>query len=170
MMPVDPNISKPERMARRPHFQGIPIPALTFVGDNGIPNFKIVDDQMVRKMKDEHKCGLCGEPLDYWIAFMVSEEEARTRFIFESPNHEECLRYAFNVCPWLYYSNAKYNSMEYTTEGYKVKSTHPDRESMNARPPKLGIYICNGYKNVINRGVRVCKAASPKRLDWIEGK
>jgi hypothetical protein len=160
----------PERMAQRPQYKGIPIPALTMIDDKGIPIFKAIDGDIVWKLKNEHKCGLCGQPLDYWIAFMVTEEEARNQFILESPNHEECLRYAFQVCPWLYYSKAKYgNPEEMKIDGFKFESVHPDREITNERPEKLGVYVCRTWKDEIRGRYRGCKVDKPKRLEWIEG-
>lgn len=166
------DMEEPERVAKLPHYKGIPITYTTLVDKNGIPNFKATDAERVWEVKRDKKCSICGEPLDYWIAFMVTEEEAESRNIYENPNHEECLKFAFNVCPWLYYSKAKYSDLsKVNLEGYTLTSSHPDREHEGSpRPPKLGIYITNNYKNVIlpNR-YRVCKAGKPKRLEWIEG-
>lgn len=165
------DIPIPERMARRPQYKGIPIPALTMIDDDGIPHFKAIDGEMVSKLKQEHKCGLCGEPLDYWIAFMVTEEEANDRFILESPNHEECLSYAFQVCPWLYYGKAKYAKLEeFNVDGFVFSSAHPDREKEDAgRPEKLGIYITTRWKDEIRGRYRGCKVPPAKRLEWING-
>lgn len=163
------DIPVPARIAKLPQYKGIFIPALTFVDENGIPNFKMTNDK-VWQMKKERRCGLCGEPLDYWIAFMVTPDEAEARFINESPNHEECLRYAFSVCPWLYYSKAKYSDAEkIKADGYLVFNTHPDRDKGIGRPEKLGIYICNDYKNEIRNRYRGCRVPKAKRLEWIDG-
>lgn len=168
------SMPEPERIARLPHYNGLPVTYTTLVDLNGIPNFKATDDRKVWECKRDGKCSICGEPLDYWIAFMVTEEEAKSRNVYENPNHEECLRYAFNICPWLYYSKAKYSdpSEDWNkTEGFIVYAAHPDRTNSLDRPPKLGIYVTSGYKNkVLRNRYRVCRVGNAKKLEWIEGK
>lgn len=164
-------MQKPERMAKLPHYKGLPVPALTLIDDKGIPQFKVIDNDKVWELKRDKKCGICGESLDYWIAFMVTEEEVNSRHIFESPNHIDCLKYAFEICPWLYYSKATYSHLDKVNmEGIEIVSAHPDREITNERPSKLGIYICRSYENVIYKGYRVCKVPQAKNIEWIEGK
>lgn len=162
----------PPRVAKLPLFKGIYVPYTTMVID-GVPNFKAVDDEKVTEVKFEHKCSICGEPLDYWIAFMVTEEDAESRHVFDNPNHEECLRYAFNVCPFLYYSKASYSDINKLNSNpndpFVYVENKMEMDSLQ-RPPKLGIYITNNYKNVIyKRKFRVCKVGNPKRIEWIEG-
>lgn len=169
---------EPDRIAKLPKFNGIPIPATTQIDDNGIPNFKVADATLTAKFKAERKCSICGQPLDYWIAFMVSEEEARTRIIYDNPNHKDCLEYAFNVCPWLFYSKAKYSDIskvKLNVEGARLGSAHPERDKGNDRPSKLGVYVCRNYENVLipvkgtRTVMRVCKASKPVSIEWIEG-
>ncbi len=162
-------LPEPERIARLPHYKGLPITAITTVID-GIPNFRMVDSEKTWELKKEHKCSICGEPLDYWIAFMVSENEIKTRMVYESPNHEECLRYAFQICPWLYFSKHKYSNPDLMEiEGFKIVSSHPDRKSVNERPDMLAMYICRGFENVVRNGIRVCKVQPAKRIEWFKG-
>lgn len=165
-------MEKPERIAKLPQYKGLVIPYTTLIDDNGIPNFKATNAEKVWESKRDKKCSICGEPLDYWISFMVTEDEANSRLIFENPNHEECLKYAFNVCPWLFYSRATYSDLAgVTIDGMNLSSAHPSRDITNARPLKMGIYITNTYKNVILPSrYRVCKVGKPKRIEWIEGK
>lgn len=168
-------MAEPERIKKLPHYKGLPITFTTFVHENGVPNFKATNDN-VWVSKRDGLCSICGEKLDYWIAFMVDEREAESRIVFENPNHEECLRYAFNICPWLFWSNARYTdeSLINLGEGIDAVSSHPNREVSNTRPPKLGIYITNRYDNIIkkerNKTFRVVKLGKAKRLEWIEGR
>lgn len=167
-------MEEPERVARLPHYKGLPVTYTTLVVD-GVPNFRAIDSDKVWEVKDKKKCSICGEPLDYWIAFMVSEKEAESRYVFDNPNHEDCLRYAFNVCPFLYYSKATYSDVKKVQDkmedaGIKFVSAHPDRDVSLDRPPKLGIYITRDYKNVINKGYRVCKVGKAQKIEWIEGR
>jgi hypothetical protein len=162
-------LPEPERIAKLPHYKGLPVTAVTVVIDD-IPNFRAVDPDKIWKLKEERKCGICGDPLDYWIAFMVSAGEIESKRVYESPSHEECLRYAFQACPWLYYSKYKYSNPEIMKiEGFKFAAVHPDRKVINERPDMLAIYICNGYKNIVHKGVRVCKVSGAKKIEWFKG-
>jgi hypothetical protein len=165
------NLPEPERVARLPHYKGIPITYTTLVDENGKPDFKSTDSDKVWEVKRDQKCSICGEHLDYWVAFMVTEKEAQTQLIYENPNHEECLRYAFQLCPWLYYAKATYSDLTKSSlEGYTFGHAHPDREISNERPSTLGIYITRSYKNVILPSrYRVCKVPAAKRIEWIKG-
>lgn len=177
MRHMQTTMTEPDRIKKLFHYKGIPVTATTDIKPDGTPDFKRVDDKKVWEFKRDKKCAICGDPLDYWIAFMVTEDEAKSREIFESPQHEECLRYAFELCPWLYYSKAKYSELQ---GAEAVNMSHPDRYAMSQRPPKLGIYICRSYENkiinppagTVNYGVkyRIAFASPPKRIDWIEGK
>lgn len=167
-------MEEPERIKRLPHYKGLPVTYTTLVVD-GVPNFKAVDNDKVWEVKKNGKCSVCGEPLDYWIAFMTSEKEANSRYVFDNPNHEECLRYSFNICPWLYYSKATYSDINKLNENMKdggivYYHSHPDRNQSLDRPSKLGIYITRDYKNVMHQGYRVCKVGKAQKIEWIEGK
>lgn len=161
----------PDSIKMLEQYKGFPITATTLIVD-GKPNFKATDPEKVWEFKRDGKCSICGQSLNYWIAFMVTEEEAKTGLIYESPNHEACLRYAFKICPWLAYSNAKYTDLSKNTT---LIGSHPDRALISGRPEKLGIYICKSYENVIIKKpytqyvFRVCKVPKAKRIEWIEG-
>lgn len=172
MQPKYRTAEVPERIKKLPQYKGIYIPYTTLIDEKGIPHFSATDPDRPWEVKRDGKCSICGEPLDYWISFMVTEDEAESRIVYENPNHEECLKYAFNVCPWLYYSKATYSEIDKVkVDGVIMVGAHPDREIANTRPPKLGVYITNHYKNVIvDRYYRVCKVGKAKRLEWIDGK
>ena len=177
------NLPEPERIARLPKHNGFPVTATTAV-ENGVPNFKQVDSEKVWQFKQEKRCAICGEALDYWIAFMVTPAEVESRKIFESPMHEECLRHAFKICPWLFWSKANYSPVlewdekeikaAIERDGKAVVGSHPERSVSQQRPEKLGIYICNRYENVLltdkakRISWRVCKVPAAKRLEWME--
>jgi len=168
-------MEEPPRVAKLPHYKGIPVPYTTLVLEDGTPNFKAIDDEKVWEVKRDGKCSVCGEPLDYWIAFMVEDKEIESRMVFDNPNHEDCLRYAFNVCPWLYYSKAKYSDIHKLNANDKLGivyiENNPNRNQESlTRPKNLAIYVTNNYKNVIHeRKYRVCKVGKAKRIEWIEG-
>lgn len=168
-------MEEPHRVAKLPHYKGIPIPYTTMTLEDGTPHFKAVDDKRVWEVKRDGKCSVCGEPLDYWIAFMVEEKEVESRIVFDNPNHEDCLRYAFNVCPWLYYSKAKYSDINKLNEkkehGLVYFENNPNRnEESLQRPKTLGIAITNNYKNIIHQNkYRVCKLGKIKNVEWMEG-
>lgn len=168
---IDLNVGKPDRVARLPHYKGIPIPYTTLIV-NEKPDFRATDTDKIWEVKRDKKCSICGEHLDYYIAFIATENEIKTQFILENPNHEECLRFAFAVCPWLYYSKMQYSDIEkiLPPEGIAYQEAHPERFGKRDRPDKLAIYICRSYKNEIRGRYRGCKVSKPVKIEWIEGK
>lgn len=173
-------MEEPERIKRLPHYKGLPVPVTTLVVD-GVPNFKSAEDVKTWECKEKGLCAICGQPLEYYIAFAVTEEEAKTRLVYENPLHEECLRYSFEICPWLFYSKSKYTDSQLQNEKFKEQrisfmSSRPPNEKETERPKYMGVYITRSYENVliknpINRIMyRVCKVGKAVRLEWIEGK
>lgn len=60
----------------------------------------ILGDEALR-VAQEKQCGLCGEPLDYWIAFLGGPRSAEQRTYTDPPMHSECARAALSLCPHL---------------------------------------------------------------------
>lgn len=173
MRGIDLTVPMPPRVAKLPQYKGMPVTVTTFVDDNGIPNFRAIDHAKVWPLKRDHRCGICGEPLDYWIAFIASPSEVAAQMVYDNPYHEDCARYALAVCPWLVYARSKYADVAKlpAPEGFTFLPTHPDREAMVERPDRMALYVVRSYENVIDRNrVRGCKVPAPKRLEWFPGR
>ena len=96
-----PDVPMPERIARLERdSRGYPI-FYAIQQDDGGHSFKgVVQDRMIECA--QHKlCGICGQKLDYWIAFAGGPLSVKNRAFTEPPMHKECLEYAAQVCPYI---------------------------------------------------------------------
>lgn len=91
---------EPERLKRRPHAGMFPIPFVTAIID-GKPDFRVHNDERREMIGKRKLCQLCGDRLngDIWLA--GAQETLRRKTFGEPPMHEECARWAIEVCPWL---------------------------------------------------------------------
>jgi len=92
----------PERLSKRPVFQGMPVPFTALI-TNGVPDFRTTDHANWLICATTRVCGLCGEPLSlsHPVCFIGGEKSATSGFFYDPPMHEECAEYAFKVCPFL---------------------------------------------------------------------
>lgn len=91
---------EPDALAARPHRGGLPIPYVTAIVD-GVPDFRVHDAPNRKRCDDERLCQLCGTPLARRAWFFGLERQLTTHRFAEPPAHEDCSRYAIEVCPWL---------------------------------------------------------------------
>jgi hypothetical protein len=102
-VPIPFNLSKNDRDRR-----GLPIPFIVYRDTLGVPHFTIDDVGKLNLVLAQGLCGLCGNPLqpgEMWmIGGPLSAFHAEGMYI-EPPAHEECARYAIQVCPFIAASN-----------------------------------------------------------------
>lgn len=166
-MPELSRDAMPERLARRPQFRGFPVPYTTLTRADGTPDFKVTDESEREECLRRRLCALCGEKLDYWIAFIGAEALIELREFYDPAMHQECARYAARACPFLANSEASYASPDYAPG--EVSHTHyvPSSE----RPKRMGLYVTRSYQVVTRRIsateiVRIVRAGKPKSIDW----
>lgn len=91
----------PEALARQPRYRHFPIPYVTVV-EGGVPDFKRHDPDRRMECARFRLCQLCGELMDPdALTFVGFPWAAETRSFGEPPMHEECMEWAWEVCPWL---------------------------------------------------------------------
>lgn len=88
----------PARLDGLPKHGGLPITFVTFVGPDGLPDFKVTDHHKRLRCASDRLCGLCGDPLGYWIAFIGGPLCVSKRLWYDPPMHRDCAEYAFEVC------------------------------------------------------------------------
>lgn len=90
----------PAALAARPHDprRGIPIP---FVNEtaSGTVEFAAIQADKVLRCARERLCGSCGEPLEWWMAFLGRPESATQRAYLDPPMHPDCALAALTMCP-----------------------------------------------------------------------
>ena len=163
----EPTLSMPASLARRPQYNGLPIPFMSPIDAAGRPMFSIDDELLKIKVIKDRLCGLCGEPMGQWVGF-IGEQANKDARIFQQPGmHVECLLYASQVCPYI------------ANPGYQVRSKVPTNTSQptvlinpevkdDPRPERMLIYVTSEYKLVANgQGVAV-EVAPCKKIIWID--
>lgn len=96
--------SMPEPLARRARDQrrGVPIPVMNMPPGSTDPaeaDFTGIHAQSVYDCGTERRCGICGDPLGYWIAFLGGPVAAQSRAYVDPPFHPECAETALRLCP-----------------------------------------------------------------------
>lgn len=122
---------------------------------DGEPMLGTNDAAKVARCILERLCGACGDPLDYWIAFLGDEVVVKSREFLEPPMHVDCARYSIAVCPYL------------ASPDFAPKRTRPGvmQVADRTRSPRMALYITRGFR--IALGVLpMSKADAPHSLEW----
>lgn len=77
----------------------VPVPFAQRIRDDGTADFAVVDGDVVRRCAQERLCGLCGQELPYWLAFLGGPASMEHRVFTDPPMHVECAVDAFTLCP-----------------------------------------------------------------------
>lgn len=102
-VPIPFNLSKNDRDRR-----GLPIPVIVYRDMKGVPHFTVDDTKTVNWVLSKKLCGLCGKPLkigQMWLIGGPISSFLEDGMFAAPPAHEECARYAVQVCPYIAASN-----------------------------------------------------------------
>jgi len=177
----------PASLARRPQYNGMPIPFMSPIDAEGRPLFSIDDEILKMRAINERLCGLCGEPLGQWIGF-IGEAANRDARIFQQPGmHVNCIQYAATICPWI--ANPGYqvrnnavpslarrpqcNGMPIPfmspidAEGRQILMLNPEAAN-DPRPERLLIYVTSDYYMVPNGQGLAVRVEPYKKIIWID--
>ena len=154
----------PPAIARLPRDRrGYPIFAtIVQPEDNGgEPDFAILDPQRVARCVRDRLCGVCGRPLDYWIAFVGGNLCIEHR-LFGFALHPDCARYSPRACPHLSNPRAKYRAVP------PGKAVRVSRVASDRRPSELFLFTARRYEPVVARGELLVKAPPFTRIETVE--
>lgn len=90
----------PERMVDMPVWHGMAVPWITPWLDD-TPRFGVYEEVRRQRAIIAGLCGQCGNPLDYWKAAVADHTDTANMLLTEPVAHEDCMRYAIAVCPYL---------------------------------------------------------------------
>lgn len=99
-------------------------------------------------------CALCGIVLKREIWFIGGPKSMRNRFFFDLAMHEECARYALQVCPYLAMPKYLGAKKRLTPADMRVELVSSDK----TKPVKFGLAKTNGYKLVKFQGDKLVLA------------
>lgn len=91
----------PPMLQARPVYKGMIVPYSVFVGDDGVPDFKVIDHARLVTIVTRRLCGMCGRSLGREVVFIGGEQSVENRVFIDPPMHEQCARYAVGICPFL---------------------------------------------------------------------
>ncbi|MGE3272802.1 MAG: hypothetical protein AB7P40_28960 [Chloroflexota bacterium] len=137
---------------------GLPIPFAQLRVD-GRPDFRSLDQALVKQCVESRLCGLCGRVLDYWIAFIGGPACRQNRLFKDPAMHPDCAAYAARACPFIAGSKTKYSSRP-LPEGPGL-ATHVDRNmaAHERRPADMFIFHTRRYKVVRRYGEEYIEAS-----------
>jgi hypothetical protein len=84
--------------------RGLPIPFVVYRDMTGMPHFTINDVRAVDEVLAKKLCGLCGKPLkpdQIWLIGGPGSSFLEDGMYIDPFLHEECGRYAVQVCPFI---------------------------------------------------------------------
>jgi hypothetical protein len=84
--------------------RGLPIPFVVYRDTAGTPHFSVNDTGKVDIVLAKKLCGLCGKPMklgQIWLVGGPASSFLEDGMYIDPPAHEECARYAVQVCAFL---------------------------------------------------------------------
>lgn len=148
----------PERMRDLPvdERRGLPVPYMN-VQEDGSHDFTAVN---ISRLDGFSLCGICGKPLDYWLAFVGGPLSTQNRAFIDPPMHEECAEASIRLCPHM------------AIQGHRRAPEHRVIEGAVApegfvtdKPETVHISIARSFKITADRGgTPYLKIAPPRRV------
>ncbi|MDA4845968.1 hypothetical protein [Hoeflea poritis] len=126
----------PPRIAKlRRDERGFPIPYFVAYYD-GKPDFRVADENKLRKAIEHDHCWICGEKVGKYKAFVIGPMCGINRTISEPPQHRDCAIFAARNCPFLANPMAKRNE-----RGLPYERKDAPGKSIRRNPGACGVWI-----------------------------
>lgn len=157
-------IDLPARLSIRPMdiHRKIPVPWVNeFTRDDGslFSNFTAVNGTRCLRSAQDKLCGLCAEPLDYWIAFLGGPKSYQHRTYSDPPMHESCADVAIKLCPHIALQRHKRAPEDRTTE---IDVVTPDGWSVG-KPEVWIMGLTRNYTWSVDKNAVVIFSTAPFR-------
>lgn len=83
--------------------RGLPIPYMAAQDEDGRANFALVDPARTAEAARYSLCGVCGQPLGYWKAFLGGPRSADPDqgVYSDPPMHQDCAEASLRLCPYI---------------------------------------------------------------------
>lgn len=162
------DIPIPYRLRSFPFYKGYLVHYTVFVGDDGIPDFRVMHEVARVKCARERRCNLCGEKLGKHIVFIGGDLCVKNRAFTDGPMHEDCALYACKVCPFLANTKHDHSDAPHKHEGQEGVIITTEEYCAPGRPDKMVVYYTDDYKlekTPDGRGWYFL-ANPPTKLDW----
>lgn len=157
-------IKIPQRLRKRPKYQGMVIPYTTFIDpQTKIPDFKVNDERKRLRVILEGRCALCGEKLNNKIVFIGGISLCEGALAVDAGMHPACAQYAWEVCPFIVYGRGHatfYKDHGPTTVVRQLGVPDPP-------PAKMGMMTTDRYDIVQDRKTRYVYAKPGKAISVV---
>ena len=158
----------PERLKAFPLYKGFLVHFTVWVGDNGVPDFRVVHEANRRRCMEEEWCSLCGQPLEKPLVFIGGPLCVEKRLFVDGPMHEDCALYAARTCPFLadpaYQDRPLDSSIAHAlkdgAEAIDVAAAAP------GRPARMALVYVNRYRLILDQPVIYFQIGPPLKVDW----
>ena len=142
--------------------RGFPKPIFLITRD-GECDFRGMDARVVHDLARNRLCGICGDPLRYWIAFVGGPMSTKNRVYTDPPFHPECARAAIRICPYMLYGGWDRNKVKRVEDAKKDDPWgNADRVTHNA------ILITRQFQIIFPGGTMLFRARPAKEIEWYE--
>lgn len=164
-VPMTATPDLPPGLAARPidPKRGLPIPVMNLPPNDNDPahvDFTGIHAQTVYETAARNLCGICGEPLGYWIAFLGGPKSFAARTYVDPPFHEACAEASLRLCPHMAIPRHKR-----APEHRLAEDSHTPDGFVEEKPEALVMGLTRGFKIHIDerRGSMYFKADPFKR-------
>lgn len=152
--------------------RGLPIPFMTMTVDEATGeitghDFALVDQHMVLRCATDRLCGICGNPLPYWFAFLGGPLSASARTYTTPPACVPCAEWALRLCPYL--SIERHRRVSDNRLGDDVNEPEG---YVDEKPTEFVMGITRDHTAQMHQGIIYFKAAAFKkvrRFTYVDG-
>jgi hypothetical protein len=163
------SVPVPAKMAKLPRDRrGYPIPDSAFIRPDGTPDFTTVDHAKWITAAKFRRCGICGNTMHGRVWFVGGPACEANRLFFDHPMHEECAKYALQVCPFLALPVMHYRKKQEEVIGFIKQPVH---SMSDVKPDRFMLGKCHKYDVVQFGPDLLLRASEWEELTWwVEGK
>lgn len=139
----------PRLLRRNVRHKGLPVPYIALMGEDGVPDFRVVDEHKRLRTARHHSCQLCGKPIGARFYFVGGPKSMAQLAYYEPPAHLECLMYAMQACPFIAgkIEHAEVAKVAQKHAGFASVKIDPNFETL--RDPAWHIVKAQGYHLVV---------------------
>jgi hypothetical protein len=156
--PINPRLAaRPTDPRRR-----LPIPYVQLVNPGGTANFAAIDGPKALRAASTRDCGLCGQRMGRWVAFLGGPRNLEHGGYLDPPMHVSCAEDATRLCPHL----ARQKVPRRPDGGDPTIITPPG--FVEAKPDRWAMWITDSYTWRINAGTGtyVFLPGPPRQIRW----
>jgi hypothetical protein len=135
------DIPMPVRIKELPVSEkGFPVP--WFVARiNGIPDFRVADQQRLGEAIRHRRCWVCGQKMGRFMAFVLGPMCIINRTISEPPSHRDCAIFSATACPFL--ANPRMRRRE---NGLPEERVEPPGIGIKRNPGAIAVWVTESYQ------------------------